>query len=68
MFMAVAEANKDAHAALMTRSKSKKVRVGIHNKMDVDLLIYDQTHDHGNGVRTATPIASADRSQCPTSN
>ena len=46
--MAVAEANKDAHAALMTRSKSKKVRVGIHNKMDVDLLIYDQTHDHGN--------------------
>jgi hypothetical protein len=39
--------NKADHDKLMERSTKKKVRVGLHNKLKVDILVFDHTHDHG---------------------
>jgi len=40
-------ANKADHDALMARSTAKRVRVGIHNKLEDPILVFDHTHDHG---------------------
>jgi hypothetical protein len=31
----------------MQRSTKKRVRVGVHNKLSEDILVFDHTHDHG---------------------
>ena len=40
--------NKADHEKLMANSSTaKKVRVGVHNKLSEDILVFDHTHDHG---------------------
>ena len=33
-------------------STAKKVRVGVHNKLSEDILVFDHTHDHGEYAET----------------
>jgi hypothetical protein len=42
-----AAGNKADHDALMAAHGGKTVRVGVHNKLFIDLLVYDHTDDHG---------------------
>lgn len=45
--------NKADHEKLMANgSTAKKVRVGVHNKLSEDILVFDHTHDHGEYAET----------------